>query len=55
VEYHKWYSGYNRSANVGLCEPVFPPGTSGWQPSPGIGLKPVDMNWVTTHGSAPYP
>ena len=54
VEYHKWRSGYNKTANVGLCEPVFAPDTSGWQASPGLG-NPVDMRWVTTHGSAPYP
>ncbi|HEY1791243.1 MAG TPA: DUF1559 domain-containing protein, partial [Verrucomicrobiae bacterium] len=56
VDYHKWRSGYNAKANVGLCEPVFPPpNAGGFQPSPGIGLHADDMVWVTTHGSAPFP
>jgi prepilin-type N-terminal cleavage/methylation domain-containing protein/prepilin-type processing-associated H-X9-DG protein len=54
VEYHKWRSGYNRNSNIGLCEPVYAPNTGGFQGSPGVG-NPVDMRWVTTHGSAPYP
>jgi prepilin-type N-terminal cleavage/methylation domain-containing protein len=54
VEFHKWFSGYNGGPNVGLCEPVFVPPASAWQNFPNVG-NPVDMIWVTEHGSAPYP
>jgi prepilin-type N-terminal cleavage/methylation domain-containing protein/prepilin-type processing-associated H-X9-DG protein len=53
VEYHKWLSGYNPGANVGICKPVSGvPG--GFQPAPGTG-NPVDYNWVTSHGTASFP
>jgi len=51
VEYHKWRSGYNSKANVGICVPVTF-NTAFTRPSLG---NPVDMRWVTTHGTAPYP
>ena len=51
VEYHKWYSGYNATANVGICVPVT---YNTAFTRPGLG-NPVDMNWVTSHGCAPYP
>ncbi|MGH7980827.1 MAG: DUF1559 domain-containing protein, partial [Limisphaerales bacterium] len=54
VEYHKWYSGYRAGPNIGLCEPVYAPDTSGFQSSPALG-NPVDMRWITDHGSHPYP
>ena len=52
VEYHKWLSGYNASANVGICRPVS--GVPGGYQAPGTG-NPVDFNWVTSHGTYPYP
>ena len=54
VEYHKWYSGYNSKVNNGICTPVFPPPNGTWPGSPYTG-NPVDMRWVTEHGTAPYP
>lgn len=51
VEYHKWRSGYNAVANVGICVPVTY-NNSFTRPSLG---NPTDMRWVTTHGSAPFP
>jgi prepilin-type processing-associated H-X9-DG protein len=49
VEYHKWRSGFN--GTVGICKPVS--GHAGGV-SPGTG-NPEDYNWVTSHGTAPYP
>lgn len=53
VEYHKWVTGYNATLNIGICEPAKGP-NGGWK-SPGVGFNPADYNWVTTHGTAPYP
>jgi prepilin-type N-terminal cleavage/methylation domain-containing protein len=53
VEYHKWRSGYIRSSNTGLCEPVYPQ-SGGYEGGMAVGNQ-VDMVWVTTHGTAPYP
>lgn len=55
VEYHKWLSSYNAIANIGICAPVFPPPVGGWPGSPITGANPIDMDWVTSHGSASYP
>lgn len=51
VEYHKWFSGYNANLNLGICVPVT---YNTAFTRPGLG-NPVDMAWVTEHGSAPYP
>ena len=51
VEYHKWLSGYNATANVGICVPVT---YNTAFARPGLG-NPADMEWVSEHGSAPYP
>lgn len=53
VEYHKWVTGWNAALNTGVCKPARGPG-GGWT-SPGVGFNPTDYNWVTQHGSAPYP
>lgn len=51
VEYHKWLTKYNASANAGLA---------GWpvtgipQNSLGLGNK-ADYNWLIQHGTAPHP
>jgi prepilin-type N-terminal cleavage/methylation domain-containing protein/prepilin-type processing-associated H-X9-DG protein len=54
VEYHKWYSGWSPSLFVGICEPDPVTGGAAWS-SPGVGTKTVDMLWVSTHGTRPYP
>lgn len=54
VEYHQWVSGYTRSDNTGLCEPVYPY-NGGWMQGMDVGNNQSDMIWVTTHGTAPYP
>jgi prepilin-type processing-associated H-X9-DG protein len=51
VEHHKWLSGYNGA--VGICAPVTQQPNAP-SPRPGTG-NPVDMNWVTSHGTASYP
>lgn len=55
VEYHKWYSGWTASSHAGICEPVFPPPNNANYQSPILGTKFMDMDWVTSHGSAPWP
>lgn len=54
VEYHKWYSGWNPSLFVGICEPDPITGGAAWS-SPGVGVNQVDYLWVSTHGTRPYP
>jgi prepilin-type N-terminal cleavage/methylation domain-containing protein/prepilin-type processing-associated H-X9-DG protein len=51
AEYHKWISGFNGAANIGVCVPVTY-NTAFARPSLG---NPVDMRWITDHGTAPYP
>lgn len=52
VEYHKWLSGYRTSpALLGICVPVT---LNTAFPRPGVG-NPVDMRWITDHGTAAYP
>ncbi|MGH7979780.1 MAG: H-X9-DG-CTERM domain-containing protein, partial [Limisphaerales bacterium] len=53
VEYHKWVTGWNSTLKIGICEPARGP-NGGWV-SPGVGFNAADYNWVTQHGSAPYP
>jgi prepilin-type N-terminal cleavage/methylation domain-containing protein/prepilin-type processing-associated H-X9-DG protein len=52
VEYHKWLSGWNGANNAGICRPTS--GVTGGWVSPSTG-NPVDYNWVTLNGTAPYP
>jgi prepilin-type N-terminal cleavage/methylation domain-containing protein len=51
VEYHQWRSGYNARANTGICVPVT---YNNAFSRPSLG-NPIDMLWVTQHGSNPYP
>jgi prepilin-type N-terminal cleavage/methylation domain-containing protein/prepilin-type processing-associated H-X9-DG protein len=54
VEYHRWFSGWNSSLFVGICEPDPVTGGAAWS-APGVGVNQVDYLWVSTHGSRPYP
>ena len=51
VDYHKWVTGWD--GKNGICEPA--KGPNGTWVAPGVGFKPTDYQWVTTHGTAPYP
>jgi prepilin-type N-terminal cleavage/methylation domain-containing protein/prepilin-type processing-associated H-X9-DG protein len=53
VEYHKWVTGWNATQHTGICEPAKGP-NGGWV-GPSVGFNPSDYNWVTQHGTAPYP
>jgi prepilin-type N-terminal cleavage/methylation domain-containing protein len=53
AEYHKWVTGYNAQNNSGICEPP-KPGGAGWK-TPAVGFNQADMDWVTSHGTSPYP